>query len=68
MAIQPAHAAVLGGPGDDTAGLRRFNVAMDVLHFAQGVIMVALSSSFSLPIVANLLYFDEATRRLLSRA
>jgi heliorhodopsin len=48
-----------------TAGLRRFNVAMGLLHLAQGVLMLALSSSFALPVVTNFLHFDEATRKLL---
>lgn len=52
---------------ESTRGLRRFNVAMGLLHLAQGVLMLVLSSSFALPIVANLLYFDAATKRLVPR-
>ena len=52
---------------DTTRGLRRFNVAMGLLHLAQGVLMVVLSSSFSLPIVANFLNFDAATQRLVPK-
>ena len=51
----------------ETTGLRRFNVAMGVLHLGQGILMVALSSSFALPIVTNFLYFDQATRTLQPR-
>lgn len=50
-----------------TTGLRRFNVAMGLLHLAQGVLMLILSTSFALPVVTNFLYFDEATRSLVPR-
>ena len=50
-----------------TTGLRRFNVGMGLLHLAQGVLMVVLSSSFSLPIVTNFLYYNAATRSLFPR-
>lgn len=45
-------------------GLRRFNLLMAALHTAQGLAMLALSSSFSLPITAAFLHYDEATDRL----
>ena len=67
MEIGRTRASELVVSPDATRGLRRFNVAMGLLHLAQGVAMVILSSSFSLPIVANLLYFDAATQRLVPR-
>ena len=50
-----------------TAGLRRFNVVLGLLHLAQGILMLILSSSFALPVVTNFLYFNPATRTLLPR-
>lgn len=44
--------------------LRRFNLVMAVLHAVQGVGMLALSSSFALPVTAAFLHFDQATERL----
>ena len=67
MEIERRHKAQFAVASESTRGLRRFNVAMGLLHAAQGVLMVILSSSFSLPIVANLLYFDAATQRLVPR-
>src|ERR1700694_2658304 len=45
--------------------LRRFNLAMGGLHLVQGILMVLLSSSFALPLVANFLYFNPQTKRLV---
>ncbi len=39
--------------------LRRFNVAMGVLHLIQGVLMLALSNDFSVPISTYFLKFQE---------
>ena len=58
-------AGITGTAG--TTGLRRFNLALGSLHLAQGVLMLAISSSFSLPVVANFLYFNERTRTLVPR-
>ena len=60
-------AGVQAAVSDSTRGLRRFNVAMGLLHLGKGVLMLVLSSSFSLPIVTNLLYFDATTQRVLPR-
>lgn len=46
-------------------GLQRFNLVMALLHFAQGVAMLLLSSNFSLPINAQFLKFDVATQSLV---
>ncbi|MFA6908281.1 MAG: heliorhodopsin HeR [Patescibacteria group bacterium] len=38
--------------------LRRFNIVMACLHFAQGVLMLVLSSDFSLPVTTAFLKFN----------
>jgi hypothetical protein len=65
--IQLSQAGARVGLSERTRGLRRFNVAMGLLHLAQGALMLILSSSFSLPVVTNFLYFDAAAQRLLPR-
>jgi hypothetical protein len=45
--------------------LRLFNVAMGSLHLVQGFLMVLLSSSFSLPVTTNFLYFRPTTQTLV---
>jgi hypothetical protein len=65
--IQRSETSMFAAGQESTRGLRRFNVAMGLLHLAQGALMVILSSSFSLPIVANFLYFDAAAQRLVPR-
>lgn len=45
-------------------GLRKFNIVMAILHLAQGIAMLIVSSSFSLPIVASYLKFDVLTQKL----
>src|SRR6202162_5407402 len=47
--------------------LRLFNVAMGSLHLVQGILMVLLSSSFSLPVMTNFLYFSPNTHTLVPR-
>ena len=44
--------------------LRWFNGTMGLLHLAQGVLMLALSSDFSLPVSASFLEFDPAVGKL----
>ena len=44
--------------------LRWFNGAMGLLHLAQGVLMLALSSNFFLPVSASFLEFDPAVGKL----
>ncbi|MBI2171756.1 MAG: heliorhodopsin HeR [Chloroflexi bacterium] len=44
--------------------LRWFNGVMGLVHLAQGVLMLALSSDFSLPISASFLKFDPAASKL----
>ena len=45
--------------------LRRFNLFMALLHFGQGVAMLVLSSSFSLPVMTSFLKFDYFTYKLV---
>ena len=45
--------------------LRRFNLAMDCLHFVQGVVMLYLSNNFKLPVNGSFLKFDVTTQSLV---
>lgn len=45
--------------------LRYFNGGMSLLHLAQGVLMLILSSDFSLPITTAYLRYDSQTERLV---
>lgn len=45
--------------------LKKFNLLMAFLHFGQGVAMLLLSSSFSLPVTTSYLKFDAATQSLV---
>lgn len=47
-------------------GLRKFNLLMAFLHFAQGVAMLIVSSGFSLPIITSYLKFNPQTQSLVS--
>ena len=47
--------------------LRRFNLFMGVFHFAQGLLMLALSDlDFKLPVTTAFLEYDETTEKLVS--
>lgn len=46
------------------SNLRKFNLVMAGLHFAQGVAVLLLSRSFSLPISGGYLQFNETTKQL----
>ncbi|MBI5870356.1 MAG: heliorhodopsin HeR [Actinobacteria bacterium] len=46
-------------------GLRRFNFIMGCLHLGQGVLMLWLSTSFSLPVSTIYLKFDVSSGRLV---
>jgi hypothetical protein len=50
---------------DRSERLRRFNVAMGGLHLAQGLAMLLLASSFSLPVTSSFLKLDAVTGRLV---
>ena len=45
-------------------GLRRFNIAMGLLHLVQAVLMIALSNAKTYPIYTNYLRFDLSTMSL----
>jgi hypothetical protein len=45
--------------------LRRFNLVMGILHLAQGVLMLVLSSDFALPVTTAFQVFDESANRLV---
>ncbi len=45
-------------------GLRWWNLSMGFLHLIQGIVVLALSTSFSLPVVGNFLRFDVLTQSL----
>ncbi len=47
------------------SGLRRFNLVMGCLHLVQGVLMLALSTSFSLPVTTLYLRFDVSAGKLV---
>jgi hypothetical protein len=47
-------------------GLRRFNAGLGLLHLAQGLAMLALSSSFSLPVTSAFLRMDAVTDKLVA--
>ncbi|MFA6098302.1 MAG: heliorhodopsin HeR [Patescibacteria group bacterium] len=44
--------------------LRRFNLIMAVLHFVQGIVMLVLSTDFSLPVTSAFLKFNTASQAL----
>lgn len=47
-----------------TSGLRKFNFIMAALHGVQGVLILALSRSFDIPITGSYLTFDTASKTL----
>jgi hypothetical protein len=47
-----------------TPGLRRFNLTLGALHLVQGVAVLALSTSFTLPVSGSYLAFNTQTRSL----
>ncbi len=47
-----------------TAKLRKFNMIMAALHAAQGILVLALSRSFDLPISGNYLTFNQRVQQL----
>jgi hypothetical protein len=57
---------MVGATDQPYAKLRRFNALMGVFHFVQGVLMLALSNDFTVPINTSFLKYDEATESLVS--
>ena len=47
-------------------GLRRWNAAMAALHLAQAAVMLAVASSFSLPVTSSFLRMDTVTEKLVA--
>ena len=47
--------------------LRRWNIAMAALHFAQGALMLAIASDFSLPVTAAFVRMNRETQSLEPR-
>ncbi len=47
-----------------SARLKKLNLSAGLLHFVQGVLVLVLSKSFSLPISGNYLKFNEASQAL----
>jgi hypothetical protein len=47
-------------------GLRRWNTSLSGLHLAQGVAILALASSFSLPVTASFLRMNPVTDKLVA--
>ena len=46
--------------------LKMFNLSMGVLHLVQGLLMLAISNDFTLPVTRSFLDFDIVTKRLFS--
>jgi len=46
------------------SNLRNWNLSMGFLHLVQGIVMIAISSEFSIPVVGNFLNFDVQTETL----
>lgn len=65
MPIPPE--AQRAGPNEQPfTGLRRFNLIMGVLHLVQAIVMVVISSDFTVPIRAYFLDFDPVREALVS--
>ena len=50
--------------GGSLRGLDRWNVGLGALHLLQGVLMLLLATSFSLPVTASFLELDQTTQSL----
>lgn len=66
MTVVSEHAASLKMSGFSRS-LRRWNLAMAALHFAQGVLMLAIASDFSLPVTAAFVRMNQETQSLEPR-
>ncbi|MDA0263809.1 MAG: heliorhodopsin HeR [Chloroflexi bacterium] len=55
-----------GGNASTLAGLRRFNAIMAVFHLAQGIVLILLSTDFSLPVTSSFLKFDAVANKLVA--
>ena len=50
--------------GGSLRGLHRWNASLGALHLVQGVLMLLLATSFSLPVTSSFLEMDPATQKL----
>ncbi len=48
------------------SGLRRWNASLSLLHLVQAVVILAIASSFSLPVTGSFLQMDTATNKLVA--
>jgi hypothetical protein len=62
--ISPA--AAHRSPATTLRGLRRWNAGLGTLHLLQGLAMLALASTFSLPVTSSFLRMDPATDKLVA--
>ena len=53
-------------PGERLRGVRRWNAGLSVLHLIQALAILALASSFSLPVTSSFLRMSTATNRLIA--
>lgn len=66
MAI-PSASAVSPGVGGFSRTLRRWNLAMAALHFAQGTLILAIASDFSVPVTAAFVRMNQEAQSLEPR-
>lgn len=52
------------GPEKKLQNLKKFNIVMAFLHFAQGIAMLVLSSDFALPVTSAFVKFNVITQNL----
>jgi len=53
-------------PGERLRGVRRWNAGLSVQHLVQALAILALASSFSLPVTSSFLRMSTATNRLVA--
>ena len=55
-----------GEEGPTLTGLRRFNVVMAIFHLAQGIVLLLISTDFSLPVTASFTELDPLSGNLVA--
>ncbi len=55
----------IGPRGGELASLRRWNAVLGGLHLVQGVLMLALATSFALPVTSSFLTLDRSVGKLV---
>lgn len=53
---------------EQASKLKKWNLGMGFLHLVQGIVMLAISSDFSLPVIGSFLKFNTATQSLAPSA